>query len=58
MIPTVLNQNLEEINLLNVRKLKFKRGGREHCETLPWYSADGKEWFVEKELIEDYIKGD
>ena len=53
----MLNQKKEQIKLVNVRKLKFKRGGREHCETLPWYSDDGKEWYVEEELIEDYIKG-
>ena len=57
MIPIVLNQNKEQIKLVNVRKLKFKRGGREHCETLPWYSDDGKEWYVEEKLIEDHIKG-
>lgn len=57
MIPTVLNQNQEEINLINVKKVKLRRGGREYLETLPWYSADGKDWFVEVAKIQDYIKG-
>lgn len=56
MIPTLMNQKGEEIPLTNIKDLSFKRGGKEFCSTLPWYSADGKEWFVEHELIKDYIK--
>jgi hypothetical protein len=50
------DKNDEELELVSVKKLKLKRGGNDYLETLPWYS-DGKDWFVEKELIKDYIKG-
>lgn len=50
------DKNDDELELVSVKKLKLKRGGNDYLETLPWYS-DGKDWFVEKELIKDYIKG-
>jgi len=50
------DKNDEELELVSVKKLKLKRGGNDYLETLPWYS-DGKDWFVEKELIKNYIKG-
>jgi hypothetical protein len=50
------DKNDEELELVSVNKLKLKRGGNDYLETLPWYS-DGKDWFVEKELIKNYIKG-
>lgn len=56
MIPTVMNQDREQVILSNIKDLSYKRGGKEYCANLPWYSADGKEWFVEHELIKDYIK--
>ena len=56
LILTLKNNNDEELELIPVNKLKLKRGGNDYLETLPWYS-DGKDWFVEKELIKDYIKG-
>jgi hypothetical protein len=50
------DKNDEELELVSVNKLKLKRGGNDYLETLPWYS-DGKDWFVEKKLIKNYIKG-
>ena len=45
------------LEIVPVKGLKLRRGGKEHLESIPWY-WDGKEWYVEKVKLSSYLKGD
>lgn len=55
MTPDVKDKNGNPVELVNVKNLKYKRGGKDAVEALPWYS-NGKDWFVEKSMVVDYVK--
>ena len=56
MFPDVKDKDGNQIDLVSVKSVKLKRGGREVLESLPWYSNQKGEWFVERPKIAEYIK--
>jgi hypothetical protein len=55
MTPEVKDKDGNPVVLVKVNDLKYKHGGKIFVESLPWYS-NGKDWFVEKSSVEDYVK--
>jgi hypothetical protein len=55
MTPEVKDKDGKLVVLVKVNDLKYKHGGKIFVESLPWYS-NGKDWFVEKSSVEDYVK--
>ena len=54
--PEVRDKEGKPVELVPVKSVRLKRGGREVLERLPWYSGPGGEWFVDRKGIEDFIK--
>lgn len=53
--PEIRTKDGLQVELVKVKGLKYKRGGKEAVESLPWYS-NGKDWFVEKSRVTDHVK--
>lgn len=55
-VPPVKNKNGTEIELLPVKELRFKWGQKEVLERIPMYANLKGDWFVEKRLVQEYLK--
>ena len=53
--PELRDRDGKQVELVKVKGLRYRRGGKDAVESLQWYS-NGKEWFVEKLKVVDYIK--
>jgi hypothetical protein len=55
-IPPVKDKNGNQIELLPIKVLKFKWGQKEVLDRVPMYSNIKGDWFVEKRLVQEYLK--
>jgi len=56
IIPSVKDGKGKDLELVNIKNVRLKNGGKKLIEVSPLYSSDGKNWFIEKNLISDHIK--
>jgi len=54
--PDLRDREGNPVEVVSVKSVKLKRGGREELERLPWYSNGRGEWFVELKRIADWVK--
>jgi hypothetical protein len=54
--PEVKDKDGKPVELAPVKSVKLKRGGRDELEKFPWYANSKGDWFVELDLIRDYVR--
>lgn len=54
--PEVKDKDGNLVELAPVKSVKLKRGGRDELEKFPWYANGKGDWFVELDLIRDYVR--
>jgi hypothetical protein len=55
-LPEVKDKDGKPVELAPVKSVKLKRSGRDELEKFPWYANGKGDWFVELDLIRDYVR--
>lgn len=54
--PEIRDREGVPVEVVPVKGVRLKRGGKEELDKLPWYSNGKGEWFVELKRIAEWVK--